>query len=132
VIADGLLRLTHNQRNWGFGLCFLSRRNVKGCLWKHQRVYRIDRELELNLRIKPNKRLQRDKPDALAVPLTINAMCSMDVMHNQLGDGRSYRLLNIMDDCHREGLAIEVDFSRPSQRVIRPLDQRIEWRGTPR
>jgi hypothetical protein len=29
-------------------------------------VYRIYRELELNLRIKPRKRLKRDKPDALA------------------------------------------------------------------
>lgn len=29
-IADWLVRLTHNQRNWGFGLCFLHLRNVKG------------------------------------------------------------------------------------------------------
>ena len=29
LIADWLLRLTHNQRNWGFGLCFLYLRNVK-------------------------------------------------------------------------------------------------------
>ena len=29
-IADLLVRLTHNQRNWGFGLCFLYLRNVKG------------------------------------------------------------------------------------------------------
>ncbi len=29
---------------------------------------RIYCELELNLRIKPRKRLKRDKPDALAVP----------------------------------------------------------------
>ena len=29
-IADHLLGLTHNQRNWGFGLCFLYLRNVKG------------------------------------------------------------------------------------------------------
>ena len=29
VIADWLVRLTHNQRNWGFGLCFLHLRNVK-------------------------------------------------------------------------------------------------------
>ena len=28
-IADHLLRLTHNQRNWGFGLCFLYLRNVR-------------------------------------------------------------------------------------------------------
>jgi len=29
-IADWLVKLTHNQRNWGFGLCFLYLRNVKG------------------------------------------------------------------------------------------------------
>ena len=29
-IADWLLRLTQNQRNWGFSLCFLHLRNVKG------------------------------------------------------------------------------------------------------
>ena len=52
-IANWLIRLTHNQRNWGFGLCFLHLRNVKGFKWNHKRVYRIYRELELNLRIKP-------------------------------------------------------------------------------
>ena len=30
LIAQWLLRLTDNHRNWGFGLCFLYLRNVKG------------------------------------------------------------------------------------------------------
>jgi putative transposase len=42
-IADWLLRLTENNRNWGFGLCFLYLRNVKGFKWNHKRVYRIYR-----------------------------------------------------------------------------------------
>jgi putative transposase len=50
-IADWLIRLTHNQKNWGYGLCYLRLRNVKGYPWNHKRVYRIYRELELNLRI---------------------------------------------------------------------------------
>ena len=62
-IADWLLRLTAWQRNWGFGLCFLYLRNVKGFGWNHKRVYRIYRELALNMRIKPKKRLLREKPD---------------------------------------------------------------------
>ena len=37
-----------------------------------QAVYRTYRELELNLRIKPRKRLVRDKPQALSVPTAIN------------------------------------------------------------
>jgi len=132
MIADWLLRLTQNQRNWGFGLCFLYLRNVKGYGWNHKRVYRIYRELELNMRIKPKKRLIREKPEALVVPGTINECWSMDFMHDQLEDGRRYRLLNVLDDFNREGLAIEVDLSLPADRVVRALNQIIEWRGKPK
>lgn len=45
---------------------------MKGFGWNHKRVYRIYRELELNLRIKPRKRLVREKPEAHAVPDRIN------------------------------------------------------------
>ena len=131
-IADWLIRLTHNQKNWGFGLCYLFLRNVKGYRWNHKRVYRIYRELELNLRIKPKKRIVREKPEPLAVPTTINDCWSMDFMHDQLADGRSYRLFNVIDDFNREGLAIDVDFSLPATRVMRSLDQVIEWRGKPK
>jgi putative transposase len=131
-ISDWLLRLTHNQRNWGFGLCFLYLRNIKGYGWNHKRVYRIYRELELNLRIKPKRRLFREKPNPLAVPQSTNECWSMDFMHAKLAHGRSYRLLNVIDDFNREGLAIEVDFSLPAVRVIRTLDQIIEWRGKPK
>ena len=131
IIADWLIRLTSTYRNWGFGLCFLYLRNVKGFSWNHKRVYRIYRELELNLRIKPKKRLIREKPDPLSVPEQINVSWSMDFMHDQLGDRRSYRLLNVIDDYNREVLDVEVDFSLPSERVIRTLNQIIEWRGKP-
>ena len=131
-IAGWLIRLTHNQRNWGFGLCFLYLRNVKGFGWNHKRVYRIYCELELNLRIKPKKRLTREKPVPLSTPKEINQTWSMDFMHDQLSDGRSYRLFNVIDDFNREGLCIDVDFSLPSERVIRALDQVIAWRGKPR
>jgi putative transposase len=68
-IAGRLVRLTDNSRNWGFGLCYLYLRNVRGFKWNHKRVYQIYRELELNLRIKPRKRLVRDKPQRLSAPL---------------------------------------------------------------
>ena len=130
-IADWLERLTANKRNWGFGLCFLYLRNVQGYGWNHKRVYRIYCELELNLRIKPKKRLKRDKPEPLAVPDQPNETWSMDFMADQLADGRSIRTLNVLDDFNREGLCIEVDFSLPADRVVRSLNQIIEWRGQP-
>jgi putative transposase len=83
------------------------------------------------MRIKPKKRLIRDKPEALAAPQAINETWSMDFMHDQLADGRSYRVFNVIDDYSREGLCIEVDLSLPLTRVARALDQIIEWRGKP-
>jgi putative transposase len=119
---------TDNQRNWGFCSVFFLR-NVKGYGWNHKRVIRIYRALELNLRIKPKKRLVRAKPEVLEVPEKINQVWSMDFMHAQLSNGRNFRLFNLIDDFNREGLCI--DLSLPSERVTRSLDQIIEWRGKP-
>ena len=82
LIGELLLNLTQSQRNWGFGLCFLYLRNVKGFKWNHKRIYRIYRELELNMRIKPRKRLVREQPEPLAVPYAPNEIWSMDFMHD--------------------------------------------------
>ncbi len=123
-IADWLEKLADNRRTWGFGLCFLYLRNVKGFGWncypaghvympkRGKRVYRIYCELELNLRIRPKKRLKRDKSDALAVPDAPNHTWSMDFMADQLADGRPILTLNVLGRCragycaamHRSGL----------------------------
>tara|TARA_B100000446_G_scaffold185260_1_gene208946 strand:+ start:1848 stop:2225 length:378 start_codon:yes stop_codon:yes gene_type:complete len=104
---------------------------VKGFGQNHKRVYRIYRELELNLRIKPKRRIKRDKPDALNVPMAANEVWSMDFMSDSLSDGRSLRSFNLIDDYNRECLTIDVDLSMPALRVIRSLEQVIEWRGKP-
>jgi len=131
LIADWLLRLTQTHKRWGFGLCFLYLRNVKRFSWNHKRVYRIYRELELNLRIKPRRRLKRDKPDALGTATAINQVWSMDFMSDSLADGRLLRTFNVVDDYSREALGIDVDLPLPSERVIRSLEQIIEWQGKP-
>jgi len=132
LIADWLLRLTTTNRRWGFGLCFLYLRNVQGLPYNHKRVYRIYRELELNLRIKPRRRLKRDRPDPLDVPRQINTVWSIDFMHDALANGTAFRTFNVLDDYNREGLGIEVDFGLPAARIVRVLDQIIEWRGKPK
>ncbi len=124
-VANRLIRLADNHRYWGFGLCFLYLRNVKVFKWNHKRVYRIYKKLELNLRIKPRKRLIREKPQTLTVPQGINQVWSMDFMHDQLEDSRTFRLLNVIDDFNREAIGMEVDFSFLSERVICELKQII-------
>ena len=61
----------------------------------------------------------------------VNEMWSMDFMSDSLVSGRSFRTLNIIDDDNREALGIEIDFSLPSTRVTRTLDQIASERGYP-
>ncbi len=89
-------------------------------IWNHRRVHRIYCELELNLRIKPRRRLKREKPEEMAVPGAPNLVWSMDFMADRLADGRLFRPLNVLDDFNREGPGIGVDFSLPAERSSGP------------
>ena len=131
LIADWLIKLTNEHKDWGFGLCFAYIRNVKGFQFNHKRVYRIYCELALNLRIKPKRRIKRPVPEVLKEPEHTNDIWSLDFMHDQMSDGQSYRLLNVIDDYKREGLAMEADLSLPVSRVIRTLNQILEYRLPP-
>ena len=44
---------------------------------------------------------------------------------------RCFRWLTVIHDVNRDALGIEVDFSLPAERVIRRLNQIMEWRGQP-
>lgn len=130
-IANWLNRITDNNHGWGYGLCYLYLRNVKNYAWSHKRIYQIYRELELNLRIKHRKHLVRDKPDALVMPPSINQVWSIDFMYDQLQDGRSIWLFNVIDDFNCEAWGIKVSVSLPAERAVRSLDQIIAWCGKP-
>ena len=120
-----------NTKTGGLVYVSITLRNVQHKPWNHKRVYRIYCELTLNLRIKPKRRLKRNTPEPLKEPIKSNQVWSMDFMHDQLADGRNYRLFNVIDDFKREGLAIEAGFSLPSIRVIRVLNRLLEYRSKP-
>lgn len=132
MIADKLLELTTTRTTWGFELCFLHMRHVLGWAFNHKRVYRIYRALKLNLRIRSHQRIKRGVPQRLSPPAAVNQVWSADFMHDQLGDGRTIRSFNVIDDHNREGLLAEGAFSMPAQAVTRYLDRLIQWRGLPK
>jgi putative transposase len=87
--------------------------------------------LKLNIRRRPKRRIPQRVKEPLLIPEGINKTWSLDFMSDSLVDGRRFRLLNVMDDYNRESLAIEVDTSLPTQRVIRVLERLVEYRGKP-
>jgi putative transposase len=45
----------------------------------------------------------------------------MDFMYDQLEDGRTFRLFNVIYNYNREAIGMEADFSLPAERGIREL-----------
>lgn len=130
IIIQELSALADLHKTWGFWLMYHRLRKLN-YLWNHKRVYRVYKMMRLNLRNKRKKRLPTRVKEPLLRPISPNITWSIDFMHDTLRCGKKVRSLNIIDDYNREVLGIAVDSSLPSGRVIRELNQLIEWRGKP-
>jgi putative transposase len=100
----------------------------EGVIVNHKRVYRLYRDEGLIVRKRPRKRLTRARVVA-KVPSGPNERWSMDFVSDSCGDGRKFRTFNVVDDCTREALVIEVDTSLTAQRIVRLLDEAAAIRG---
>ncbi|AOG09782.1 transposase IS3/IS911 family protein [Agrobacterium sp. RAC06] len=101
-VADLPVGLTRAKKTWGFGLCFLYLRNMSGDIAGTTGVCAAS---VASLRIKPRWRLKQDKPDALTVPEATSLVWSRGFMADRLEDGRQFRLLKVLDNINRWGLA---------------------------
>ena len=127
-VIEPLQDLAFKHPTYGFRKLFAYLRRG-GKLWNHKRVYRIYKLLKLNRKRKGKRRLPARVKQSLAQQSLVNQSWSMDFMSDSMVGNRKFRTLNVMDDCSREVLAIEVDTSLSSRRVIRTLDRIIEQRG---
>lgn len=99
--------------------------------WNHKRIERIYGALDLKWRKRGRKRIPKRAKQPLIQALMPNVTWSIDFMHDSLWNGRKFRTFNVIDDFNREALAIEVDHSLPTARVIRTLEQIFDFRGKP-
>lgn len=97
----------------------------------HKRIHRLYRLEGLQVRQRKRKRIARVRRTKLPAPTAPNQQWSLDFQHDGLGNGRRFKCLNIVDDCTREYLAIEVDTSIGGARMARVLDRLVEMRGLP-
>ncbi len=97
----------------------------------HKRVYRLYGEEHLAVRT----RRRRKRASHLRVipprPTRPNEQWGMDFMADRLEDGRRIRILTVEDVFTRECLAVEVDVSLRSARVVSVLERLVQERGAP-
>lgn len=72
-------------------------------------MYRIYKLLKLNNKRKGKRRLPARVKQPLQQQTEVNKTWSMDFISDSLTSNRRFRTSNVMDDCSREVLAIEVE-----------------------
>ena len=129
-LIEALQGLVAKHPSIGFWKCYYRMRR-QGFTCNHKRLYRVYTMMHLNIGRRVKRRLPDRIKEPLSVPEKLNESWSMDFLSDNLVDGRRFRILNVIDDYNRESLAIEIDTSLPSVRVIRVLQRLIEMREKP-
>lgn len=103
----------------------------EGVAVNHKRVYRLYRRENLAVRRRKRRKYVAMPRVLPGSPTRPNERWSLDFVSDALTDGRSFRVLNVVDDYTRECLVACVDLSLPGARVARELERVVEMRGKP-
>lgn len=95
------------------------------------RVRRLWRSLGLNIPRRRPRRRRSGSDIRLPGAVRPNAVWSYDFVHDQMIDGRSLKLLCVIDEYTRECLAIEVGASLRAQDVVLTLSRLMRLYGKP-
>lgn len=130
VLRERLRQLAHERRRFGYRrLHVLLRR--EGHAVNRKRVYRLYRVERLMVRRRGGRKRALGVRAPMALPAAANERWSLDFVHDQMVDGRRFRVLAVVDDCTRECLALVADTSLSGLRVARELDRIVVHRGKP-
>src|SRR3954452_14962486 len=132
---DGALRerlkaLAQQRRRFGYRRLYVLLRR-EGQVVNKKRVQRLYREERLTVRRRGGRKRALGTRRPIEVPMAANQRWSLDFIHDQLTDGRRFRILAVIDDCTRECLALIADTSISRRRVARELDDIIRQWGRP-
>ena len=122
--------LANQRRRFGYRRLFILLRE-QGEPSGINRIYRLYREEGLIVRKRKARRKAIGTRAPILVEAKVNARWSLDFVHDQLAQGRRFRILNIVDDVTRECLAAIPDTSISGKRVARELTTIISARGKP-
>ena len=95
-----------------------------------KRIYRLYREEELIVRTKQRRKIARRRPVPTGIASRPNQCWSMDFVSDKLADGRSFRILTIVDQFTRECVGLEADRSMTGMKVALALERSQLERGS--
>ena len=95
-----------------------------------KRIYRLYREEGLIVRTKQRRKMARRRPVPIGFAVRPNQCWSMDFVSDKLADGRSFRILTVVDQFTRECVGLEADGSMTGMNVVQALERAKQERGS--
>src|SRR3954447_22068095 len=130
LLRERLKALAAQRRRFGYRRLWVLLRR-EGHAVNKKRVYRLYRQERLMLRRRGGRKRAVGTRSPMPVPSGPNRRWSLDFVHDQMTDGRRFRILTVVDDGTRECLALVADTSISGVRVARELDRIVARRGRP-
>ena len=108
--------------------------HVEGWRVNHKKVERLWREegLQLPQRHKKHQRLYHKDSSIIRLrPTHANHVWAIDFVHDKLGNGRSYKMLTVLDEFTRQALAVTVRTRMGADDVLEALYPLLLKHGSP-
>jgi putative transposase len=129
-VADQIHELAQRHPRYGYRRVWaLLRRRGQRVNKKH--VHRLWKQAKLQVRKVPRKRRPAHIAQVPVRAMHPGHVWTYDFLHDYCLKGMSLKVLTVMDEFTREGLALEVATSLPSHRVIEVLAQLVATHGVP-
>lgn len=85
------------------------------------RLYKLE-GLQVRMRVRRRKRISLHRGPA-PTATSGGQYWAMDFVHDQLANGRKFRVLTVMDKWHRQCVALQADFALTGQSVVDAMNQ---------
>jgi putative transposase len=95
-----------------------------------KRVHRLWKQARLQVRRPKRRRSRPERPTAVAAAFP-NHIWAYDFVEDRDAQGRVLRILTVMDEFTREGLALDVATTTSAERVVGVLAEVVAVHGTP-
>ncbi len=131
ALRERLRRLSAEHPRWGYRLAW-GRVREEGWVVNRKKIQRLWREEGLRVPQRKRKRLRLGDSTVPAKRLRAerpNHVWALDFQFDTTTDGRTLKLLNVVDEHTREALAIWVARSIDADHTVRVLDQIVRERG---
>jgi len=133
ALRERLRKLSAEHPRWGYRLAW-GRVRDEGWAVNRKKIQRLWREE--GLRVPRRKRKRRRLGDSTVLEQRLRAerpnhVWALDFQFDTTTDGRTLKLLHVVDEHTREALAIRVARSIDADHAVRVLDQIVHERGAP-